>query len=88
MTVTGGPYVNLSPTGQVIHLSSANYPTNAGFYVIECVAGENGSRPRWCNAAIQLWISKEVGACEIRANAPGLTDTYYDLWQTLSFKIR
>ena len=41
-----------------------------------------------CTLAGNFVAFRKVGACEIRANAPGLTDTYYDLWQTLSFKIR
>lgn len=61
-TVLGGPYTGLKSTGQVIHLSLSGYPTNAGFYILECVQSSDSSRPTLCNQAVQLWISSSPGA--------------------------
>lgn len=60
--VTGGPYTNLALTGQVITMKLTGYPTNAGFYMIECTRNSENSRPKLCNAASQLWISTSSGA--------------------------
>lgn len=61
-SVTGGPYSNLALTGQVITLKLTSYPTNAGFYIIECARTNGSSRPKYCNSASQLWISSSPGA--------------------------
>ena len=61
-TVTGGPYTNLTPTGQVITLKLTNYPTNSGFYIIECARSNESVRPKLCNSASQLWVSNSAGA--------------------------
>ena len=61
-TVMGGPYTNLKPTDQVIHLALSGYPTANGLYVMECVQSSDSSRPTLCNQAAQLWISTSPGA--------------------------
>ena len=37
-TITGGPFTNLPATGQVITLKLSGYPTNAGFYLLQCLS--------------------------------------------------
>ncbi len=61
-TITGGPFTNLPATGQVITLKLSGYPTNAGFYLLQCLSDDDNSRPRICNPNNQLWISNSVGA--------------------------
>lgn len=61
-TITGGPFTNLQPTGQVVTLKLAGYPANKGFYLMQCVRSEDEKRPSVCNAAASLWISTATGA--------------------------
>jgi hypothetical protein len=60
--VNGGPYSNLKPTDQVIHLALSGFPTSNGLYILECAQSTDSGRPTLCNQAAQLWISKSQGA--------------------------
>lgn len=60
--VNGGPYTNLKPIDQVIHLALSGYPTTSGLYILQCVKSPDSSRPKLCNQAAQLWISTTQGA--------------------------
>lgn len=61
-TVTGGPFTNLPTTGQVITLKLSGYPSNAGFYLLQCLSNNDNARPHICNPNNQLWISTSPGA--------------------------
>lgn len=61
-TVTTGVLTNLQPTGAVVSIKLSGYPTNSGFYIIECLKPHDNSRPELCNPASQLWISTSAGA--------------------------
>ena len=61
-TVTGGPYVNLTLTGQVVNVKLTGYPTGSGFYIQQCKRVNSESRPQICNPNSQLWISNSLGA--------------------------
>lgn len=61
-TIGGGPFTNLAPTGQIVHLSLSSYPAKNGLYILECVRPKHDARPTLCNSASQLWISTELGA--------------------------
>lgn len=61
-TITGGPYTNLPATGQVVTLKLSGYPTNAGFYILQCLSAHDDARPQICNPNNQLWISNSPGA--------------------------
>lgn len=61
-TVTGGPYTNLQLTGQVVSLKLSAYPTNAGFYILQCLKSNDNARPHLCNPSAQLWVSTSAGA--------------------------
>lgn len=61
-TVTGGPFANLPATGGVVTLKLSGYPTNAGFYILQCLSEHDDSRPQICNPNNQLWISTSPGA--------------------------
>lgn len=61
-TITGGPFTNLPATGQVITLKLSGYPSNAGFYILQCLSEDDNARPHICNPANQLWISNSAGA--------------------------
>ena len=60
--ITGGPFTNLQPTGQVVTLKLSGYPTNSGFYILQCLSENDHSRPNICNPENQLWISTSIGA--------------------------
>lgn len=60
-SVMGGPYTNLTSTGQVVHLALSGYPST-GLYILQCVQSADASRPTLCNQAAQLWISTAQGA--------------------------
>ena len=61
-TITGGPFNNLALTGQVVNLKLTGFPTNSGFYLMQCVRAKEESRPQLCNPAAHLWISTAPGA--------------------------
>ena len=61
-TITGGPFTNLPATGQIITMKLSGFPTNAGFYLLQCLSNHDNARPSVCNPANQLWISNSVGA--------------------------
>ena len=61
-TISGGPYTNLSLTGQIVNLKLTGYPAGSGFYIIQCKRINGDSRPQVCNSNSQLWISTSVGA--------------------------
>lgn len=61
-SILGGPYTNLKPTDQVIHLALSGFPTTAGLYILECVQSADTSRPTICNQAAQIWVSTAQGA--------------------------
>lgn len=60
-TFAGGPLTNLDSPAS-IHIALSNFPTAGGLYVMECVQSQAGLRPTLCNAAVQLWVSRAVGA--------------------------
>ncbi len=61
-TVTGGPFTNLPATGQIVTLKMSGFPTNSGFYILQCLDHRDDLRPDICNPNNQLWISNSAGA--------------------------
>ena len=66
--VQGGPFTNLNPSGDKIHLALSGYPSAHGLYIFQAVKPDAGARPTFINTASQVWVGTSPGATDPKSD--------------------
>lgn len=62
VTVTGGTFVGLNPTGDTVKFQLSNFPSTGGLYIQECLLTAGRPTAAQCNPASAIWVSTATGA--------------------------